>query len=121
MNDTIIIENNSGFFALIGKALSNRAFLGMLVILLAGWHFYGWWWQEDVCASRYRHANKVFQAETARKNSRTERVEESSTTRDRMAEKVRAKKLQRVKELAGQHKTDATLPKANHGAIQDVR
>lgn len=121
MNDTTILEINRGFFAMIGKVLSNRAFLGMLVLVLVSWRLHDWWYEEDVCASRYRHADKVFQAETARKNSRTKRVEKSSTTRARMAEKGRAKKLQRVKELAGQHKIDAILPKANHGAIHDVR
>ncbi len=121
MNDTIIIENNSGLWAQIGKIARNRAFLGMLVLLLGGWNFYKYWWQEDVCAARYRHADAVFKKQTARKNARVEGGAKSSQALDLIAEQVRGKKLHRAKGLADQHQTDATLPAKNHGAIQDVR
>lgn len=122
MNDKPIhIENNSGFFAFAAKTLSNRAFLGLLVVLLGGWHFYKWWYVEDVCLARYRHADKVFKKQNDSKNAHTKGVEKSSAARGRMSEKARANKLRRVNDLADRHKTDAKLPAKNHGAIHDVR
>ena len=121
MNDTIIIENNSGLWAQIGRIARNRAFLGMLVLLLGSWNFYKYWWQEDVCAARYKRADAVFKKQNARKNLKVERGAVGSQALDRLAEKARAAKQQRAKAVSDRHKTDAVLPAKNHGAIQEVR
>lgn len=116
-----IIEVNSGLFGQIGRVLRNRAFLGMAVVLLSGWNIYKWWWQEDVCAARYRHADKVFKAQTAKTNARVRQVEKAAQTRANAAQRTRASQQERAAQLGQSSGATGVMPRKIHGAIQEVR
>jgi len=123
MNNTIIVENNSGAFAMIGKVLGNRAVLGLLVIVLAGWRLHDWWWREDVCAARYERADQVFKKQTARKNAKVSKTIKKDLVRDGDNRAARAAQNRQADEKLDWYKgkTDAVIPRDIHGAIQKVR
>jgi len=108
---------------MLGKVLSNRAVLGMLVVLLGGWRVYDWWWREDVCAARYHRADRHFKKQTARKNGKISRFIDDDLLLDQKSMSNRARQNHQTDKNLDWYKdkTDAVLPKSIHGAIQKVR